>query len=129
MKRLAQILTLSLMLSLVLLVPAQAEAEENSTLEVLPTAAVSAVETEATDSSDAAPVRPDPVFLAGSDAGGAGGADAGLVNGDASTAPRTHIMYEDHLCCPYGAYGCDCSYWPGRFCDPINCPYRQQPYC
>jgi hypothetical protein len=137
MKSLTQILALSLLLSLVWVVPASAEAEEGPAPEALPTAVVAAGETPAQvtgtgDSApDEAPARPDPAFLAGSSAGGAGGVETGLLKGQSSGPPPSYIMYEDHDCCPSGATGCACHYWPGQFCNPLpsGCSARQQPNC
>jgi hypothetical protein len=121
MKNLAQILAFSLVFGLVLVVPATAEE------------APAPMTTELAASADVAPTevppRPDPVFLAGSNAGGAGGLQTGLVNGEASGLPSNRIFYDDHFCCPYGATGCDCSYLSGFTCDPIGCPKRTQPNC
>lgn len=132
MKNLTQTLVLSFLLCLVL-APATIAEEAGPAPEVLPTAVVDSAANDLASSGDTAPTelpfRPDPVFLAGSDSGGAGGTDTGLVNGGSGNAPRTRIMYEDHFCCPYGASSCYCSYFPGRFCDPIGCPNRTQPNC
>ena len=124
MKNLTQIAALSLLLGLVIVFPATAEMAESST---------AAVTTELSNSTDVAPSemppRPDPVFLAGTNAGGAGGLKTGLVNGESSSLPGTGIFFEDHLCCQVGA-GCDCVYWPGRNCQPIGCPaYNSPPNC
>jgi hypothetical protein len=127
MKRLTQILALSLLLSLAFVAQdARAEVEESSALEAV------AMEISSTDHSvpDEATTRPDPVFMAGSDAGGAGGEQAGLVKGESSSLPPNTLIYDNHLCCQVGN-SCDCVYYPGFFCNPLpyGCPSKTPPNC
>ena len=137
MKRLTQILALSLLLSLVLAGNALAEAEEGPAPEILPTAVLDALKTETTDVSASstetplgAATRPAPVFLAGSNAGGAGAAKTELINGESSGAPRTYVVLWDHWCCPQGG-GCACHQWYGKVCDPLptGCASKSPPGC
>lgn len=122
MKRLTQIFMLML-LGMVLVAPAtMAATDEAPSFEALTTSVVDAL---ATAPAEAA-VRPDPVFLAGSGAGGAGAETVGLVKGESASLPPNSIAFEDYLCCQVGN-SCDCVYWPGSYCQPIGCPRDKTP--
>lgn len=129
MKNLWKCLPLALLLGLVLVAPAQAE--DADLADILPVALEEVLDAELVETADAAPTeaaaRPTPVFLAGSNAGGAGA--AGLVNGESSSPLRTYILLDDHDCCPVGATGCECHTFYGKACNPIYCPQRSQPNC
>lgn len=82
-----------------------------------------AQEVTATDStavptpvSDTARAVPEPVFVPGSDAGGAG-AQYKIQIGKED--PQNIVMW-DHLCCTVPG-GCDCVYWPGANCNLFGC--------
>lgn len=128
MKNLIKVLAVGLLLGMVLVAPAQAE---DDATDFLPVALEDMLDAALAETADAAPAetatRPAPVFLAGSDAGGAGAAR--LVNGESSTPLRTYIILDDHDCCPIGATGCECHTWIGSICDPLACPRRSQPNC
>lgn len=78
---------------------------------------VDAVEaTQPLAAEEDAPIEhePNPVFLPGADAGGAGFGEARR-----SDKPQS-IRMEDHICCPHGSE-CHCVYYAGFECNLFGC--------